>query len=597
MTEKNNEILKHLKFKSIQSNMAVAFSFLILFTVMVIGIISYSLSSEAVEKNSMEYTYQLVEQVNRNIEAYVTNMENISLMAQNNSDLREYLAKKEFDSEKEKESFEAKIGQSFESILSSKKDIASIMVFGYNDRNLVTSSRQRARLSGYVDPKEQTWYKKAVEAGGKAVISPSHVQNILQDDYYRWVVSLSREIYSYDGRDKLGVFLVDLNFSIINNMCRDIKLGKRGYIFIIDNEGNIVYHPQQQLIYSNVKKEMIEEVLETKSNYFVTQEGADSRIYTIKQSYQTGWKIVGVAYINELVSNKNEIQNSYILWGFFCLIVAILFSVILSLNISRPVKRLESSMRQVENGNFDIKVDVESSNEIGELSRAFNIMIAKIKELMQQNIYEQELKRKSELKALQAQINPHFLYNTLDSIVWMAEGKKSEEVVLMASSLAKLFRISISKGEEIIPLRSEIEHIRSYLTIQKMRYKDKLDFEIDVDENIFDKKTLKIILQPLVENSIYHGIKNKLGTGIIRIKGKRAGDRVLLQVVDNGVGMTPEKLAQIFEKSGESSNGSGVGVRNVNERIKLYFGDEYGLTYESEPEVGTTVNVWLPVLE
>ena len=593
----NNEFQNHIKLKSIQSHIAITFSAIIVFTIIIIGIISYGLASEAVKKNSMEYTYQLVEQVNRNIEAYITNMENISLMAQYNNDMREYLSKKEFSSEVERVGYETKIEQLFDSILSSRKDIASIMVFGHNDRILISSNRKRTRLNEHVNPREQSWYKKALEAEGRAVVSPSHVQNIVQDDYYRWVVSLSRELYSADGQRSLGVFLVDLNFSVINNMCSEIKLGKRGYVFIIDNEGNIVYHPQQQLIYSNVKKEMIGEVLKSKSESFVTHEGADSRIYTIKQSVQTGWKIVGVAYRDELVTNKEDIKNSTIIWGSLCLIAAILLSIILSLRISRPVKLLENSMRKVEKGDFDIKVDIESSNEIGELSRAFNIMIAKIKELMQQNVREQELKRKSELKALQAQINPHFLYNTLDSIVWMAEGKKSEEVVLMTSALAKLFRISISKGEEIIKVKNEIEHIRSYLTIQKMRYRDKLDFMIDVDTGILDYKVLKIILQPIVENSIYHGIKNKIGTGVIVIKGHRVEDRILLQVIDNGIGMSDEKLEQILDKPDESSEGNGVGVKNVNERIKLYFGEEYGLSYESEPEVGTTVNIWLPVLE
>jgi len=590
-------IARYFRFRSIQSNIAFAFSCLIVFTVIVIGVVSYSLSYDAVVKNSREYTYQLIEQVNENIEAYVTNMENISLMTLFNNDVQEYLSRENFDSEEEKAEYENNIMQIFNLVLSTRKDITSIMVFGYNDRVVIANNRKITRLNPYIDLKEQDWYKKAQEADGSAVISSSHVQNILQDDYYRWVVSLSRVLKSPGGKENLGVFLVDLNYSIINDMCRKIKLGKRGYVFIIDNEGNIVYHPQQQLIYSKVKKEMIDEVLNSKSSYFITNEGRDSRIYNIKESGHTGWKIVGVAYINELVTSMNEIGKSFIVWGLFCLVVAIVLSIMISLRISRPVKLLESSMKKAENGNFDIKVDIQSSNEIGELSRAFNVMIAKIKELMIQNTREQDLKRKSELKALQAQINPHFLYNTLDSIVWMAEGRKSEEVVTMASSLARLFRISISKGEEIISIYNEIEHIRSYLTIQKMRYRDKLDFEIGVDEDILQYKTLKIVLQPLVENSIYHGIKNKIGTGVIKIRGMRVGDKILLQVIDNGVGMSPEKVRNIFEKSGEYSKGSGVGVKNVNERIKLYYGDEYGLSFESEPEVGTTANIWLPVLE
>ncbi len=254
-------------------------------------------------------------------------------------------------------------------------------------------------------------------------------------------------------------------------------------------------------------------------------------------------------------------------------------------------------MKRVENGNFDTEVKINSADEIGELSRDFNIMIKKINRLMRQNMQDQEQKRKSELKALQAQINPHFLYNTLDSIIWMAEAKKHEEVVEMTSALANLFRLSISKGEQIIPIKKEVEHIKNYLIIQKMRYKDKLDFKIDVNEKIMDYKILKILLQPLVENSIYHGIKNKTGMSLIQITGEKFEDKILLKVIDDGVGMDKHQIKNIFKKSKTSIEKSGVGVRNVNERIKLYFGNNYGITYESKIGIGTTANIWLTILD
>lgn len=589
-----NNYFKFIKFKSIQSNIAVVFSCLILSTIIIIALVSYKLSADSVEKNSREYTYQLIQQVNLNIESYVAYMENISQMVLNSYDVNEYFSEPAFSRSQDKEVLENKISDQFNSIMNARKDIASITVFGANGD--IVSNNKEIKLNKYSDYREQGWYKKAVELNGKAVVSSSYVQNIFEDDF-TWVVSLSREIISKDGKKKLGVFLCDLNYSIINDICNKVKLGRKGYIFIVDSEGNIVYHPQQQLIYSNLKTEKIEQVLNAKNSSFVTDEGAESKMYTIKESGNTGWKIVGVAYMDELVSNKKEIQEYYYFWSIGFLVITIVLSIIISLKISRPIKILKASMKEVEKGNFDIKVGVESSDEIGELSKAFNIMTTKIKELMQQNVMEQEQKRKSELKALQAQINPHFLYNTLDSIIWMAESRKTEEVVLMTSSLAKLFRLSISKGEEIVSVFSEIEHIKSYLTIQKMRYRDKLDFNIQVEDSILHCKVLKIVLQPLVENAIYHGIKNKIGIGIIRITAKRVGDKLLLQVIDNGTGMTQSEIDHIFEKRDTSIKGNGVGVRNVNSRIKLYFGDEYGLNFMSEPDKGTTVDIWLPFVE
>jgi two-component system sensor histidine kinase YesM len=589
----NMKRISFFHFKSIQSTMAVAFSCLILFTTLFIAFMTYRLSTNAAEQSSREHTFQLIEQVNSNIETYIYYMENISQMVQSNYDIREYLKNPSLPGSKNSLNLEQRITFQLSSVLNTRKDISSILVFN-NNGNIIPYNG--IKLNPFSDPTQQSWYKKAVESRGDVVISSSHVQNAIQGEY-NWVVSLSRQLSDENGNKQLGVLLVDLNYSVINDLCNKIKLGKKGYIFILDPKGNIVYHPQQQLIYSKLKHEMIDQVMNSQANSFTTSEGENSRMYTINSSKNTGWRIVGVTYVDELVSNKKDIQTYIILWGLGLIVVAVMLSVFLSLRISRPIKQLEASMKEVEKGNFDIQVNIEGSNEIGQLSKRFNRMTREIKELMVQNVNDQELKRKSEMKALQAQINPHFLYNTLDSIIWMAEGKKSEEVVVMVAALARLFRISISKGQEIITIANEIEHIKSYLTIQKMRYKDKLDFEIDVEEQILSNKVIKIILQPLVENSIYHGIKNNSSVGVVRITGKLFNKRILLQVSDNGIGMTEEQLRHLFQPTEKSLTGNGIGVNNVNQRIQLYYGEQYGITYESKPGEGTTANIWLPVLE
>lgn len=593
MKRRNDFIINLFQFKSIQSSIWAAFSILILLTTLIMSFISYHLSTDAVRRNSQEYTSELIKQVNTNIQFYINQMENISTMALNNNDVKHYLSLPNSSSKQEKRNYEEKISDLFHSILVSRKDIASIMVFG-NDGRFV-SDRKDAILKPYTDLSEQLWYKKAKEMEGRVVISPSNVQHIFRDEY-RWVVSLSREMRNAAEEESAGVFLVDLNFSAINDMCSKIRLGKRGYVYIVDDDGNIVYHPQQQLIYSNLKTEMIDQVIGAHQSSFITDEGEQSRIYTVHDT-GFGWKIVGVAYLNELVSNKSEMKLSFTLWGIFGLVIALLCSIAISLKLSRPIKLLQTNMKQVEKGNFDIRVDIQNTNEIGQLSRSFNMMVSKIKELMSQIVQEQEFKRKSELKALQAQIHPHFLYNTLDSIIWMAESKKYEEVVLMTSSLAKLFRSSIGNGDELISIRIEIDHITNYLTIQKMRYKDKLDFQVDVDRDILHYKTLKVLLQPLVENAIYHGIKNKSGVGIVKITGRKVDEQIYLQVKDNGVGMIPEKVKTMLIPKNNFPNGKGVGVVNVDERIKLYFGESYGLSFESEPDEGTTVTIRIPARE
>ncbi|MFX3636112.1 MAG: sensor histidine kinase [Candidatus Pristimantibacillus sp.] len=580
------------KFKSIQTNIIAAFACLILLTALLLGIMSYSLSASSVRETAQDYTAELIRQVNANIQTYITSMENISLLALNNEDVRKFVASESVLSDDSPDVSERKISDYFHTIIASRKDIASINVFGYNGR--FVSDRNDAELNPNINMQEQPWFRSAQAASGRIVVSSSHVQHMFKDEY-GWVVSLSRELWSKDQKEALGVLLVDLNFSVINDTLNNIDLSKRGYVFIVDDDGNIVYHPQQQLLYSNLKTEKIDDVLKQGNGSFSTDEGGQSRIYTI-QDTGFGWKIVGVSYANELIGNKQKMQLSFIAAGIFCLIVGLLLAVFISRHLSRPIKQLQEHMKKVEKGIFNIRVPIENPKEIAGLARTFNMMVVKIEELMSQVVMEQEFKRKSEMTALQAQINPHFLYNTLDSIIWMAEGKKTDEVVLMTSALARMFRSSISRGQELVSIQTEIDHITNYLTIQKMRYRDKLDFQIEVDPAILNFRTVKVLLQPLLENAIYHGIKNKLGTGTILVTGGLAEGHIWLEVRDNGVGMDEQKLRSMLEPRRSDRDTKGVGVVNVHERIQLYFGKEYGLAYESHPDEGTAVTVRIALI-
>ncbi|MDB4867857.1 MAG: sensor histidine kinase [Cohnella sp.] len=579
--------------KSIRSSISLAFSCLILASIAATTLFSYQLSVEAVQRNSQGYIEEIIKQVNTNIQSYVDYMENISLLAMTNKDVKYYISDSSFISQEERRPYEKRISDLFQAILYTRKDIASIMVFGYNGRYV--TDRRITSLNPNTKVEQQAWYKNAQSEGGKSVLSAPHVQNIIQNEY-RWVVSLSRELKSTDGITAEGVFLVDLNLSVINDICSHINLGKRGYVFIVDPKGNIVYHPDQQLIYSNLRTERIPDVVHAKSgSTFIANDSDGKRIYSV-QDANFGWKIVGVAYTDELLTDKTTIRNTILVYALCGLAVTLILSLLLSHRLTRPIKELQADMRQVEKGNFDIQTQIGQMNEIGQLGRTFNMMVSRIKNLMQEIIQTQEHKRKSELQLLQAQINPHFLYNTLDSIVWMAEQKRHEEVVLMTSALSKLFRASITKDQELIPIRVEIEHITNYLLIQKMRYHEQLDYIIDISDGILSYKTLKILLQPFVENAIYHGIRNGPEVGMVIIRGREDNGRVVFEVEDNGLGMSPEQLARIWAVDEESPIGKGIGIHNVNERIRLHFGHDYGVTIRSEMEAGTNVTITIPKL-
>lgn len=577
-----------MRFRSIRTSIIFSFTLLIVFSLMIFLLLSLRFTRETVLENSTEYTSQLIGQVNNDIDSYIDHMENISFIVAGNSDVRDYLFLQELSGEREMELRE-RIAGVFKTITDTRSDIANIGLLPQNRECLI--NRGSAKLNPFIEVSELSWYQEAVAAGGNTVVSSSHVQNAIYGSY-DWVVTLSCNIAGGEKQETGGVFFVDLNYSAISDLCERLSLGNRGYIYILDRNGGIVYHPQQQLIYSGMKQELISEVMESGDSSFLTEDG---RLYTISRSEQTGWIVVGVSMVSELMRRADEARKIYLLIALALFMAALALAYLLSDEITKPVKSLEKSMKEVEKGNFAPAVmEVREENEIGHLTRNFNMMTEEIRKLMEQRDQEQQIKRKSELKALQAQINPHFLYNTLDSIIWMAEWGKNQEVVRMTSSLAKLLRRSISNEQEAVTVAEEVEYTETYLTIQKMRYKDKLEYEILVDPEILQETVIKLILQPLVENAIYHGIKYKEGKGLIRIRGFQQNERMILQVQDDGKGMEPETLAHIFEKHTRDTRSNGVGLNNVNERIQLYYGDDYGISFRSSPGEGTEATITLP---
>ena len=583
-----------MRFKNIRTSILVSFSVLIISALLIFTAFSMQYTQDAVIENSQDYAMQLVEQVNGNLDTYIDYMENIAYMITRNQDAGVFL-------KNESEETRKRLTEQFQTILDSRPDISSLGILGENGTVLI--NRGEDTLNPYVDYHEVDWYQQALNQtaaylnGRKAVISASHVQNVIEDSYL-WVVTLSVPITDNESGEVLGVFFADLNYSSINSLGKNISLGNRGYVFIVDDEENIIYHPQQQLLYSGVKTERIAKVLETDEGSFVVSEGDDSKVYTFRRSEKTGWTVVGVSYLSELMKNRDEIQDAYTLSALVLFVAAILLASLISREISKPLRVLRKSMKEVEKGNFGGEdVVITGDNEIADLGMSFNLMKQKIVQLMEQNVQEQKEKRKNELNALQSQINPHFLYNTLDSIIWMAESGQNKEVVLMTSSLARLLRQSISNEDEIVTIEREIGYTQSYLTIQKMRYKDQLEFEINVQPEALPMPIVKLVIQPLVENAIYHGIKYAEDKGMIRIDVSLIREKLIITIADNGPGMEPEQLAHILERKEErkKSHKSGkVGVYNVHNRLQLYYGPEYGLSYQSVKGVGTIVSITIP---
>ena len=421
--------------------------------------------------------------------------------------------------------------------------------------------------------------------GGSFMTAP-HVETIFEG-YYPWVVTMTAPL---EGGGEAAWVSLDLSFSGISSYIKNVSIGQRGYCFLMDDAGNIIYHPQQQLIYAGLKSEDTEALAALEDGAYAD----DTVIYSVASVGESGWRAVGVSYVDELVNrNVNDMIRLSLWLAAVVLAVAVLTSWLLSRLIGKPLRGLASAMESFESDadHFTYR-PVGGTREVQELSDSFEHMVLRIQELMT-TVREEEVNlRKTELKALQAQINPHFLYNTLDSIAWMCEQGRNADAVKMVHALARLFRISISRGHELIPIAKEIEHAESYLQIQMYRYKNQFTYAFDVDPDCLGYYCNKITLQPIIENAITHGLDLMVEEGRIDVRVRSDGEDIVFSVQDNGVGMSEEQIEATMRQ--EPTDRTGIGIRNVNDRLKIYFGRGYGLHITSEPDVGTCVEIRMP---
>lgn len=453
-----------------------------------------------------------------------------------------------------------------------------------------------------VEIAQQDWFVKATDEIENMHFSTSHMQNLFRDDASRfhWVVSLSRAVDIIDGGNpRNGVLLVDMKYSNISEILEKINRENNGqYYYLCDSAGNIIFHPRAMEISRGLFSENNAEVAAFEDGIYDDTLNGEKRKVIVSTIAYTGWKVVGV--IPQNVQTDSLIRFRYYIMTIITLLIMMILFVnkIITRKISSPILKLDDSVKAYEAGEKP-NIYIGGSSEIRHLGHSVQKSYEQIESLMKEIVEQQNERRKSELDALQSQINPHFLYNTLESITWMIEGNKNEDAVFMISELAKLFRISLSKGKTIISIEDEIQHCRSYLNIQKYRYKDRFEIQYDVDSEIYNYCTVKLILQPILENAIYYGVgdMDEDDDAKILIKGRIKEKDIYIAIEDNGMGMREEDVRNILTDNQKvPKHGSGVGLINVHSRIQLMFGTAYGLTVESEADVGTTVTVHLPAI-
>ena len=468
-------------------------------------------------------------------------------------------------------------------------------------------SERRGIFQSNINPLRNPHFQTLAQNSGAILRIPSsQVADYDRVDGFTYkdqgVISIMTTVRQQITHEVIGFVIVDLNDSFIKEFCNNVAIGKTGFFYIVDQQSNPIYVPpankSELALIPTIK---LPAPRQQGSDSFVLQTGGAPRFIVHTSSLTTGWTIVGIAPLQEIVAEANRIRQLIIVSVVLSIVLAITLHYLLTKRLTRPIQLLQHKMRLTAGGYLEAKVKPRGNDEIADLGQSFNIMVEKIKELLEQRIQEQQLLQKADLRALQAQINPHFLYNTLDSIVWIAEAGKSDGVIRIVKALSEFFRLSLNKGRDWVLIRSELAHAQSYLIIQQMRYRDILDYKIEVGEELQDYPILNMTIQPLIENSIYHGIKNKRGQGIIRIGGYVDGNSVVLTICDDGIGITAERLEllrlqieQPIQSEDADTVQGGFGLQNVHQRLQLYFGKEYGIRLNSSEGLGTQIEVRIP---
>lgn len=578
---------KHIKPQSIQMTIALSFTIVSVISMGILGISLYNRFVNKMEDMTTQSAEQLLNQTAINLESYLRNMRRIS-------DAMYYSVIK--DKDLATDSLDEEMNLLYEA---NKDNLISIACYT-NDGRLVAAAPVATEKNN-LDIVDQEWFTEATGQMENVHFSTPHVQNLFDDPSYRyyWVVSLSQAVeLTSGGNSTLGVLLVDMNYSSIEQLLTKANTDNASeYVYLMDGSGELIYHPKQKLIYTDLFSENNLVAASYEDGSHKEEYDGEKRIVTVKTISYTGWKIVSVVPMSSFDMGISGMRMFVILLMSLSMLMIILLNQFVSANIAKPLKRLNDSVKDWEAGNMNPDIYVGGSLEVEHLGKTLRSTVAQIQELMHDILVEQEEKRKSELDALQSQINPHFLYNTLDSIVWMIEGERYEDAVFMVTQLASLFRISLSRGKTIISMEDELKHARNYMNIQKIRYKNKFTVEFQVEDAILSCCTVKLVIQPLLENAIYYGMESMDGDGEITVVGYRRGDDVYVEVRDNGLGMPDEMVdALLTENNRVRKHGSGVGLINVHNRIRLRFGEPYGLEIESCLDEGTTVRIHLPYI-
>ncbi len=569
-------------FQSIRTKLLTIFTIFGLLPLIVFGLFAYNMYLGALRNRITEYSTEVVVSLQSDVDNYLLDISTL-LNQEEDYYINQFIQLTRANDFAGNRKYTFRLWENFNNQRSLKR--------GLVDTGLIFPDGRQMSTYGLFYGEKKTYYQldNLKKTSEDFYISKPH-RNFLNQT----VISLVKYFKPEQDEESI-IYYADISLDSLARMT-NVKLGEKGYVLITDQTGQIIYHPERENIgeitsfFSSIKGDQED------PDYFTTQ--GKEYIVTGQNSKITDWKIISVAYSREIGAELYQLRQFSILIIAMMIILLLLLSIYFSYEVSYPIQKLQGLTHQAAANDLSVEIDIKGDDEIAQLGQSFNKMIKRIRELLEENIEEQIMIRELEMESLQNQIKPHFIYNTLDMIIGQLESDRNEEATYLIEALGKFFRLSLSHGKEMVMVANEIQHVENYLYIQQLRHGTRYEYMVNVEEDVKDYFMPKLLLQPLVENSIYHGILPGDKKGLIVIKGYCEGSDIIFEVVDNGVGISPDILSEIDEtlsnvNQKQKHKDKYFGLRNINLRIKLKFGEDYGLSITSKPGVKTVSKIRL----
>ncbi len=538
-------------------------------------------------KSVVRTTTQRVEQVQQTLDIYMEGIEKTVNMLIRGIDEKE-ISQIQTEQDPNWESMKKGIEEQFDLVGGTHDEIAGIFLATEHDL-YVGMGMSRISRDSFM---REEWYRKAMmNPRSMEVVSNVAGRNIVTDETYSIddVFSVVKAIINEETGQVVGVLLFDIKYNTISDVIQESVLGEQGFAFVLDAQKKMMYSPVNEIVYRIDPKWFRNEEDTLTANI----DGEKYYISCRKSDY-TGWRVVSVSSYQEVMQKAQQMFFIVVCVLVVTLAIVLLVAVELSATITGPIVKLRNLMAKTEDGNLTVRFQGKDQDEVSDLGRRFNRMLEQIQELVNAVYVEQEHKRKAQLQVVQEQFKPHFLYNTLDTIGWMAREYSAENIVKLVDALTNVFRISLSKGKDYISVEEEMKYISNYLYIQKIRYGPKVLYQMEMDEELREVQIPKLILQPLVENAIYHGVKLKRGEGHLSVSVKREEDHISMAVQDDGKGMAREqveRLTKLLNEPTRPEENQSFGLFYVKERLRMRYGERFRVLVESEEGAGTKVTI------